>query len=920
MAKTSYWYDSIGGSNIISDLPAQAIPSSKKNDKWKKSTMDSLERIAIKQFEENKRFVDYFRMSSGKVSYTELSALIPQLRELETLMDDFQVPSTIRHYDLLGIIVNYLQSVMVENKDKFNPVNIDEISSNERQRKQSELMQKYFLEQWNKELAIRMINKGIDVNKNNFKSEEEKQAYIQQIEQTKEALTPIEIKNYLERDWKTQAVEWSEHVIEADNERFRIYELDRDNIYNYLHTGRCFQHYYMKYDTYSVENWNPINTFFSQTIDSKYPQYGEYVGRLHFYTPSDFINKKGHHFSEKETAKILNNSDTQNDSVGAYNLESSMRGGFERTQIVPHEGYHDHEFLLGLQDQLGIPLATRTVYKKDGTQETFSDYIPSQKTNYSTSVNRFAQYLREDLNLRKDMIMVTEAYWRSYQRVAYITWLTKEGSMQSDIVTDELIPEFIEEYGIKELRNVTLEQLRKKAEPNTIVWGYRPQIWYGEKANLSTTSLGEDSYYNIKPLEYQIKGDSNIFDVQIPVAGIIDNNPADKIIPYQNLFNFVKNQEYNLQEKEIGAFFVFDMGFLPSDIREHGDTETTLQNMINVVKRTSLLGTDTSRDNMQGKTNALFNQFQTYDLSLSPQIQAKQVQAEYYKNKAYEQFGITPQSLGEAVKYQTAEGVNQTTTATKSQTDYLYEAFSNFKSRSLEIHLAVAQYCQKEGRDISVEYTKSDLSRVFLKFTDLDFPLRRFGIMAVSNSKKRKELELMKSYLLNQNTMQTDTLELASLVSSDNVVALIEIARLERLRKEKLEAIQRQHEMDMLDKQLQLEREKEIFTWQLNEKTNDADRLNELEKERIAAIGRAADNESTLGGLDYISTQADLAIKREQANFQNDIDTKELDLKIEEAKQKYKDLEDKRLLERDKLALENKRLDNERYIAQINKN
>lgn len=914
----SYWYDGWGSANFASDLPAQAIPSRAKNDKWKRATLDALERVGLKQYRENIRFADYYRMSEGKVSHREVADIIPQLREVSGLLDKINIPTSLQHYDLLGIIVNYLQSVMVANKDKFYPTETGEIYSNERTRKLNELLHDYILQEWNKELNLKLIEAGLDPSRSVFASPEEQQAYQEQINQATKSLTPPEIATYMEKGWKSAGVQWATATLEQDEKRFRLNELDRDCIYDYLHTGRCFQHYYVKYDTYDVEKWGTINTFFSQTVDSKYPQYGEYIGRVHFYTPSDFINKKGYHFTEKQKRLILNNSDADSFEGSSLRFEGALERNFQSRYIVPFENYFDYNFMLDLQEQTGIPLAERTVHRKDGTVDTFRDFLPKSQ-HRNSNVSRYARYLREDLNLRTDMIMVTEAYWRSYQKVGLLTYVKPDGTVETEIVTDEIIGDFLEENGIKQIRDISLEEAIKKKSPNTIVWDYKPEIWQGEKATTSSTNLHEDLYYNVKPLEYQIKGNSNNFDLQLPVAGIIDKNPADKIMPWQFLYNIACNKQRDMHEKELGVFMLFDINYLPADIKGYGDTQTSLLHMMRAVKDSGMFGVDTSKTNSPQGAN--FNQFSVEDASLSKQIQENQVLAEHYKNKAFEQFGLTPQSLGEVVKYATKGGVDQAAESTRTQTDYLYDAFSAFKERALLIHLSLAQWAQGEYKDTTIEYTKSDLSNAFLRISkEQKIALRDLGIMSISDAKSRREMEMLKQYMLSTNTQQNDSLLLADIVGSDSFLALREIASLERQRQDIIREQQMLHEQQLQQQALKAQQEAEVRTWTLKERTEEANRQNKIELERLKALGRSADNNATPGALEILSFEADNSLAREQAN--NDLNTKlkEIDLKLESEKNRYKLGAEQLALKARELDIKEKDIETRKYESEINKN
>jgi hypothetical protein len=333
----------------------------KKNKKWREATMDSLERIALAQFSQNLKFVDYYRMTEGKVSFTELSELIPQLREVESLLDDYEIPTTIKHYDLLGIILKYLENIILQGKDTFFPIDVSEEATNDRLRKQTELLHQYISEEWEKQLQIKLVESGIDPNQTEFETEEDKQAYLQELENRRQALTPPEIAKYLATDWKATAVEWAEKTIESDTRTKRLNDINRENVKDYLRTGRCFKHYYLAHDEYKVEAWSPKNTFFSQTIDTKYPQNGEYIGRIHFYTPSDFINKKGYMLTQEQQEIILNNGKEEvgKYAAGSSSFENAMQNNFQETHFVPHANYYNHQLISALEEETGIPMTTK---------------------------------------------------------------------------------------------------------------------------------------------------------------------------------------------------------------------------------------------------------------------------------------------------------------------------------------------------------------------------------------------------------------------------------------------------------------------------------------------------------------------------------------------------------------------------------
>jgi len=840
-----YWYG--GGFNQgtgSSELPVQTIPTREKNSKWVKANLDALENIGIRQLRENSVFKDFYRMVEGRMAFSEITDVIPQLREVEETLDDLRLPTFIKHYDLIGIIINGLVGEYMQNVDKFNVTNTDEISTTEYERDKKNLVQKYVKEQFDKELNKRLIENGInpDPNSLNINDPEELQKYIEFLDKKKEELTPPEIENHMRTSWRTKATVWGEHTLENDTERFYLNELDRENLVDFLLTGRCFRHYRLGYDYYKPENWSPLNTFFSKDMQTKYTQKGEYVGRVHFYTPSQVVNLYADRLTGKQKEELLGSGAARENLSGygsgvggRHGAEKVLSKHFGETQILPHKNYHDYNFLKSIQEELGTPMGETTFIGKNGEKNTVPSFLPDRFTG-STGV----------------------------------------------------------------------------------VWDYIPKAYQGVKISGGFGCDIEPIYLGGVPLDFQLKGDSNVYDVMLPVAGIVDTSLAIKLQPFQIAHNVAMNQAYNLMEKEIGMFFIFDINFLPSEFKEWGDSEETLLHLRNMVKDVGMFPIDASKQNV--RDGGGFNQFAVQNLSFGTMIAEKLNIADTYKQRAFEQVGFTPQRLGAAVKYETAEGVRNSQTASFAQTEIYFEKFGGFKKRALEMHLNVAQYAQKEGKDITVFYTKSDASKAYLKFSDPYFSLRQLGIRPVSNSKKRKELENFKSYLLNTNTLGSDEMSLARLFSSDSMVELIEAARSERIRREKQTAAERQHQNGMLQQQAEIAKQERLEQWELDELSKQRDRDNRIEIERIEALGRAVDNDTGTAGLDLINRNADLALKGEKMVSERELAKQKLEVEREKNINKNNlDLE-KLKLDVFKTKAQIERTKTDKYIAEINKN
>lgn len=917
------FYNGVGTSvSTTHSLPTQTVSDRiKQTPEWKKKCMDALESIGISQLGDNIKFRDLYKMLEGRLAYSDYEPDNQVLNRVRELGDSVGIPTFVKHYDFIGIITRKLVGEWLEQKDDFKVDSIDDISQNEYLRERTKKVREYALETFNKELELALMKEGIDTNKKDFKSEEERQQYMQMLEEAKaKIMSPAEIEKEM-KDWKTKAAEWGEHVIEKDQQRFYMDKLDKQEMEDYVLTGRFFRHYYIGYDYYKPERWSPLEVFFSRDVTAEHPQDGEYAGRVFYISPSDIIKRYAHLLKPDEVQKINTNYGTVGNAgytSEVHNWKQEMNNGmFGQVQTIPFNNFYNYDLGLQIQNSLDIPMGEVLVDTPDGQQRIPSWLSPMQNQNHLGY--RYSSLQREDIVVRKDLLQVTEAYWRSWKRMWFLNYETEQGYTDTAIVTDDILPEFIKENNIKKIRTKTLKDIQKNLEVNTMYEFWAPEIWKGVKINAGNSFLTDNLYLGIEPLEYQIRGESNIFDVKIPIAGIIANSVAQRLRPYQIGYNICLNQIFNLLEKEIGMFFLFDINFLPSEYKDYGSIEESLEKLRDHAKDIGLVPLDTTKQNMGG-ANQSMNTFMVQDVSFDKQIKSRIELSEYYLRKALEQIGITPQRLGQPSVYETATGVKQGTEASYMQTADIFNNMSVARRKAMELHLAVAQYCQKEYLDVDFVFSTSDGDKNFLHLSDPDFPLRRLGIMPINDPKKRRELETMKQALLNMNTLGNDLLDYAELFSADTMTELVTIGRKGRLEKQKEIEAQRQHEQELEDKKIQADAAEKDKQRAWDAEQNQKDREAGIMREEIQAQGRAADKKADRASFENISKQADIALKemkttndiqisQDKLQSQNSIDSKKLSLLEEQLKIQTRKIEQK-----------DREIANSRYIAEINKN
>lgn len=915
------FFDSFGA-NIINKsdiLPPTFVPlATKKGMPWQKAMLDGYERIGLKQFQENLIFNDYYRMIDGKMSYQELKEVVPHMEKFEDLMDGVGIPTFLKHYDIMGIIINALVGKLISFQNKYHIVDSGEVAQNEYLRFKTQEIQKILADIIDNEVKIHLAENGLNPEGKTFNSPEEQQQFLQQLEEEKRKFTPQDTERDAKDSFKTIGTKWGEATLEKDRLGFRLEKFEKNEFKDMLITGRCFREYKIGFDKYYPKTWSPINTFFSKEVDADLVHKGEYVGRVHVYTPQQVVDEYGHRMNANQIKELLGGNMQWRDFMSADYAEGSLtdavKSNFLKVQNVPFAGYSDYKFALGLEDALGIPMAEETVIRKDGTSYNRDNFLPRmQGSPNAGTYGNYARLLRDDFEHRQDLCLVTEVYGKVSELFGYLTYTNEFGRLVTEEVTEELLPDFIKENDIKVSFKETLEDIVTSFEENTLKWIRRSVVYRGEK--IISGNLKEPMYLGFEPMDHQIKGEG-MLDVYLPVAGKIGKGIASKIFPYQAKYNLCMNQIYNLLEKEIGMFFLLDITFIPSEFSGWGNAEESLHALRNIAKETGILPIATTGDMDKNKNH--FNAFSVHDISFTNQIAHRIQVAEFCQRKAYETIGINPTMLSQPSEYSTAEGIKVGQESMFAQVSELFEDFEDYNLSALELHLAVAQYCQSNKKDLTLYYTKSDASIAFLKAVDPDFPLRRLGLMPLTDSRSRKEVETFRQYMLNTNTLNTDTLEVAKLFSSTTMGEMIEVARIARMTQEKIKQEDFNRQNQLLDKQKEMLLTQDQQKWDRDEVTNQRDRENKIQVSSISAQGRAADKQADDKSFKYIEAAENRALKENSFNRQYEQDAQDMKAKDERAKEEM-DLKWAKLkLETEKVAAKIKATEAEKFVAAIN--
>ena len=767
-------------------LPAQALPEKKKNKEWVMDCMNTLETIGIRQLNSaRRRFEDAYRIVEGSYRYSNVVNTSAFLSEVDMLRSQSDLSEDLQHYGFIEPIVN---TMIGEFLTKPNPNVVytdDPLSTNEYLRNQKTKLWEGVNNAISKEIEIKLLSQGF-YNERQFKSEEEQQQYVETLRRERDKNIPQEVKKYMESEWKPIYLEWAEKTLEEGEVRFDMDELYRDLFRDYLITGRCFLHWRIGHDYYQPERWSPLNTFTSITQDEKYPEVGEYVGRIQYLTPNQVVANFGSHLTEVQKQDLLRSKHYRGKEFSTASIDNTQdwlenNGGTLRR--VPFGDAIGYENLGVIQDQTGIDLGYRGM---------FPNQLRGQHFFFNDNDNRY------------DLIRVVEAYWVSYKRVGYLTYTKPDGTSRSEVVTDELLKDIINEFQIKKLRTVTLDQHTKNPQDNTIVWDYVPEVRYGVKILNENTDLPDHLYLFGGAIDYQLKGESATYHTLMPVTGLLEHTSLVSRVEIDQVeYSLAMNMARDYMSKELGLFFLMDLAYMPEFLKDFGGDEA-IEKLMEVTRNLGFLPVDSSQ-----ARGTSFNNFQMVNMDLTAAMMGKLNFAQAIKMRAFEKLGFTPQRMAVPVEQETATGIRTSQTSSYAQTEVWFDKFSRFQQRTAEMQINIAQWLQHEGKDVTVNYTDSDLTRQFVSIIDPDLPLRRFKIYTRNNTKRRSELELLKEVYMRDNTISKNLEDMAEVVSADSTAKIIQLARLSRKQKDLMEQQQQQQQMQMMQMQQQGEMAKE---------------------------------------------------------------------------------------------------------------
>jgi hypothetical protein len=399
---------------------------------------------------------------------------------------------------------------------------------------------------------------------------------------------------------------------------------------------------------------------------------------------------------------------------------------------------------------------------------------------------------------------------------------------------DVVIPDYFTEADITE----------ENPGPSTYQKTWINQIWKGTKINARGTKLNKDVYVDVKPMDFQFRSGSELYGAKLPVCGQVFNNRnsesmslVDMMKPHQIGFNIAINQLYEIQQREIGRFFLMDMNLLPN-LKDWGG-EKGLEKFMLVARSLGVAPIDSSPANRSGAT---FNQLSVQDLDETTRMMSRIRIGEAFANMAMAQVGFNPQRLGEIGSSSTATGTSAALTQSYAQTESYFTNFSNYKRRCLEMSLMISQYVQSQKEEVRVNLL-DDSEDAFIILSG-DELVGHYWMVNVSDSKQDLNiLNTMRQAAVNNPNLGLNPLDMIEIIKANSPAELKRTLEVSVMRQEQQQEAQNAMKQDAIEKDHEEKMAKLQLEDTLNQRNNDT-------KLEVAYIDTFALNKNNLADTD----------------------------------------------------------------------
>lgn len=849
--KTGHWFDDTGGLKLLLTEKQKY----KNNKELVKNLVRYYEAIGFQQvYSKKERYEKLYNLAEGVINPEDYIRIEQDDPDLFRAIDSQQLEES-ANLKFFPIIPNIIRGILGDNDKKYTEYYASAINPEHTNN---------LIENLTADLRSSLISNATALFlAENPNPEEQQMQLFQESEK---------IRQYYTVDYRPEVELWANHTMNLEDERYKIKELERNLLKQILVTEDPVIHI-----NYTGHGYFPEVLREQDCFHLKSPHLDDYSESMMFGW-----------FEYENLGTVLNNhaSDISNEDM----------------DTLKHwvDNYYNPGFVInGLEN-------FRTGNKVE---------LHEAKQNWINFKTLEAGDNRRYGDIHDNLIRVTTIYFLLPRKVGQLTYRSN-GVSYTDLVDENFIvtykPVYDNSFGVKD--STTL------MEGEHVDWFFINELWKAKKLDINLYSENyRDQTPDTKSIwlylnrhEIQYPEHKLRYGIRIPVHGGPVSNRynrtfsiTESLQSWQEMYNWIWNRIQQLLATEVGKFFIFNQNMIPQESFDGSWGKHNLEKFYLVARDTSLAPADDSITNMgQPSVQAHGGYGQVVDLTKTEEILGKANLARLVKEEAFLEVGMTPEFVfGDYSPKQSSRTVAQGQQRSLTQIQHIFTRLGQIMQRARTTMLETALYVTIQNPTVQMSYTTRDQTRaIFASTTDM-FLLSTLDVHVKSNVEELEVIETIKQLMLTNNTLATDPLELATMLTFKNIPELFN--KLKELKEEKdfkerkmqeEEARQLQAQIEAQDRRVQAELQFQSERDQLN-------REKDILVAKIRALGYGEGTPQEI--LDAAQRaqalkEAEFLHKRQYAETVENFKSKQLDAK---ASKEDKDRDLKELIELRKLEL-----------------
>jgi len=382
--------------------------------------------------------------------------------------------------------------------------------------------------------------------------------------------------------------------------------------------------------------------------------------------------------------------------------------------------------------------------------------------------------------------------------------------------------------------------------------------------------------------------------------------------PWQIGYNIVNNQIADILVDELGTVVAFDQNGLPRHSMGEDWGKNNLAKAYTAMKDFSMMPFDTTITNTENPLN--MNNLQVLNLEQTNRLMGRVQLANYFKQQAFDNIGVSPQRMGQQIEQETAEGVRAALNGSYAQTEqYFINHSDQLMPRVHQMRTDLAQYYHSTNPSTRLQYLSSAHEKINFQIEGTDLMLKDINVYATTKANHRAIMEQLRNLALNNNTSGASIYDLGSIMKADSIPEIESVMKASEEKQKVTTQQEQQHQQQMQDQAIKAAQQEKAME-------NDFE-AQESEKDRRANILIAEIKASGFGAMVDLDQNNQNDFKDAMDEIKQTSQYQETaSLNREKEHNKTSQHRDKMQLEKDKMNLQRKMSDDKVRVAQTNKN